>query len=85
MLNFFVLLHIKDAPAAVQAPPPMKPRVKALYRYKGKTAREMAMKKGDVLILLNSSNKVRMPSSHITVLLKQLEIDKVELAVTRDC
>lgn len=32
--------------------------VKALYDYRGKTARELSMKKGDILFLLNSSNKV---------------------------
>jgi len=43
---------------AVSSPPPKKPTVKALYSYKGKTAREMTMKKGDILNLINSSNKV---------------------------
>ena len=33
--------------------------VKALYDYKGKTTRELNIMKGSVLILLNSSNKVR--------------------------
>ena len=40
------------------AKPAAKPTVKAMYTYKGKTAREITMKKGDVLTLLNSSNKV---------------------------
>lgn len=40
------------------AKPPAKPTVKALYTYKGKTGRELSMKKGDILTLLNSSNKV---------------------------
>ena len=42
--------------------PPSKPTVKAMYTYKGKTARELSMKKGDVLTLLNSSNKVSSPN-----------------------
>ena len=42
----------------VQAPP-KKPTVKALYDYKGKTARELTIKKGSILNLLSSSNKVR--------------------------
>ena len=33
--------------------------VVALYDYQEKTAREVSMQKGDVLTLLNSSNKVR--------------------------
>ena len=37
---------------------PKKPTVKALYDYKGKTARELTIKKGSILNLLNSSNKV---------------------------
>lgn len=40
--------------------PPSQPepqRVKALYTYKGKTARELPIKRGDTLILLNSANK----------------------------
>ncbi len=41
----------------VQAPP-KKPTVKGLYDYKGKTARELTIKKGGILTLLNSSNKV---------------------------
>ena len=47
----------QTSPADVQAPP-KRPCVKALYNYTKKTARELAMKKGDILILLNSSNKV---------------------------
>ena len=47
----------QTSPADVQAPP-KRPCVKALYNYTKKTARELAMKKGDTLILLNSSNKV---------------------------
>ena len=31
----------------------------ALYDYQEKTAREVSMQKGDVLTLLNASNKVR--------------------------
>ena len=49
--------------AVVEVPvakPAAKPTVKAMYTYKGKTAREITMKKGDVLTLLNSSNKVRL-------------------------
>ena len=42
------------------AKPPSKPTIKAMYTYKGKTARELSMKKGDVLTLLNSSNKVSL-------------------------
>ncbi len=42
----------------VQPLTPMKAAVKALYSYKGKTAREMTMKKGDALTLVSSSNKV---------------------------
>lgn len=38
--------------------PPKKPIVKALYDYKGKTVREITIKKGSNLNLLNSSNKV---------------------------
>ena len=45
------------SPADVQAPP-KRPCVKALYNYTKKTARELTVKKGDILILLNSSNKV---------------------------
>ena len=45
--------------------PPSKPTVKAMYTYKGKTARELSMKKGDVLTLLNSSNKVSSPNTSI--------------------
>lgn len=33
--------------------------VLALYDYQEKTAREVSMQKGDILTLLNSSNKVR--------------------------
>jgi hypothetical protein len=33
--------------------------VEALYDYEEKTAREVSMKKGDILTLLNSTNKVR--------------------------
>ena len=33
--------------------------VVALYDYQEKTAREVSMQKGDILTLLNSSNKVR--------------------------
>jgi hypothetical protein len=40
------------------AKPPAKLTVKAMYTYKGKTARELSIKKGDILTLLNSSNKV---------------------------
>ena len=32
--------------------------MKALFSYKGKTARELSVKKGDILFLLNSANKV---------------------------
>ena len=41
-------------------PAPNKSMVKASYSYKGKTAREMTMKKGDMLTLVSSSNKVCM-------------------------
>lgn len=41
-----------------QAAPPQKPMVKSLYDYKGKTVRELTIKKGSILNLLNSSNKV---------------------------
>ena len=40
-------------------PPPQKKQVKALYDYKGKTSRELNIKKGSVMVLVNSSNKVR--------------------------
>ena len=47
------------------AKPPAKPTVKAMYTYKGKTARELSIKKGDILTLLNSSNKVCSASNII--------------------
>lgn len=34
--------------------------VEALYDYQEKTAREVSMTKGDILTLLNSTNKVHM-------------------------
>ncbi len=43
----------------------MKAAVKALYSYKGKTAREMTMKKGDALTLVSSSNKVSGAGSDV--------------------
>ena len=49
---------LQTTPQEVQAPP-MRPCVRALFNYKGKTGRELSMKKGDVLFLLNSANKVR--------------------------
>lgn len=48
----------KSMSSDVQAPPPQKPTVKALYDYSGKTVRELTIKKGSILNLLNSSNKV---------------------------
>ena len=41
--------------------------VVALYDYQEKSPREVSMKKGDVLVLLNSSNKVRNMSSVICI------------------
>lgn len=40
--------------------PPSQPQpqqVKALYTYKGKSARELPIRRGDILVLLNSANK----------------------------
>ena len=56
-------VYIQATPGAVAvevaaAKPPPKPTVKAMYTYKGKTGREISMRKGDVLTLLSSSNKV---------------------------
>lgn len=43
----------------MQAPdPPKRPCVKALFDYRQKTARELSMRKGDIMFLLNASNKV---------------------------
>ena len=58
-------MYLQATPGAVAvevaaAKPPPKPIVKAMYSYKGKTGREISMKKGDVLTLLNSSNKVSL-------------------------
>jgi len=39
--------------------------VVALYDYQEKSPREVSMKKGDILTLLNSSNKVQLPYSYI--------------------
>ena len=62
MMVLVVLIQATPGAAAVvevkTAKPPAKPTVKAMYSYKGKTARELTMKKGEVLTLLNSSNKV---------------------------
>ena len=39
-------------------PAPQKKQVKALYDYRGKTNRELNIKKGSLMVLLNSNNKV---------------------------
>lgn len=44
------------SPPSPPSPPPQ-PRVKALYNYKGKSTRELPIKKGDILVLLSDSNK----------------------------
>ena len=59
--SLLFLLQATSGATVVEVPvtkPAAKPTVKAMYTYKGKTAREISMKKGDVLTLLNSSNKV---------------------------
>ena len=52
MINFFFqpFAHVTDISD--------KECVVSLYDYQEKTAREVSMEKGDVLTLLNSSNKV---------------------------
>lgn len=47
---------LSKSPPGPPSPPPQT-RVKALYSYKGKSSRELAMKKGDLLVLLSDSNK----------------------------
>ena len=42
-------------PPSPPSPPPQ-PRVKALYGYRGKSSRELTMRKGDVLVLISDSN-----------------------------
>ena len=43
--------------ATPPTPPLQPPRVKALYSYKGKSSRELPCKRGDILILINDSNR----------------------------
>lgn len=50
----------------VQAP--QKKMVKALYDYKGKTTRELNIKKGGMLTLVNSSNKVSVKVPRLTII-----------------
>ena len=47
---------IEQAPAQLSN----KEYVTAMYSYQPKSSREVAMKKGDVLVLLSSSHKVRL-------------------------
>lgn len=48
------------------APPPSgKQYVVAMYNYKPKTHREVAMRKGDRMVLLNAVNKVCTRHSHL--------------------
>ena len=66
MIVLFLIVQATPGTAVVEvktAKPPAKPTVKAMYSYKGKTARELTMKKGDVLTLLNSSNKVSLAAT----------------------
>jgi spectrin alpha len=44
-------------PPSPPSAPPGPPRVKALYNYRGKSSRELPVRKGDVLVLVNDSNK----------------------------
>ena len=54
---YLCCLQVIGGPSAeVQAP--QKKMVKALYDYKGKTARELNINKGNILVLLSSSNRV---------------------------
>lgn len=53
-----------------RAPPPPsgKQYVVAMYNYRPKTHREVVMKKGDTMVLLNAVNKVHMQTHTLTVL-----------------
>ena len=44
-------------PPSPPSPPSEPPRVKVLYNYRGKSSRELPIRKGDVLVLVNDSNK----------------------------
>jgi hypothetical protein len=64
----------------VQATPPQKPTVKALYDYKGKTVRELTIKKGSILTLLNSSNKVRnMTAKYLELFYSTIILESMKL------
>jgi spectrin alpha len=54
-INYLHLLQQQEAPVIDDIG---KECVVALYEYQEKSPREVSMKKGDVLTLLNSSNKV---------------------------
>ena len=54
----FIFMKLSPQPAAHVTDISDKECVVALYDYQEKTAREVSMQKGDILTLLNSSNKV---------------------------
>lgn len=65
MYEVFILLQ----PSAHVTDISDKECVVALYDYQEKTAREVSMQKGDILTLLNSSNKVNSLSKMFSLIL----------------
>ena len=57
--------------------------VMALYDYTEKSPREVSMKKGDILVLLNSTNKVIIQQTHPTHQYKLHHVFTVQTLILR--